>query len=365
MLRSLDEKGGIGVYARYLTEELLALDGGHEYVLFYQNAEHRGRFGSSARITERVIPVANKVVWDQLAVPYLCWREGVDVVLHPKFTVPLLAPCRTAMVLHGAGWFMPEVSRFWNRWDLRYLRLMMPVYCRRASAVLAVSRITKDVFDDLFRLPDDKITTVYFGPGRQFRRVEDAEHLESIRSKYDLPDRFILTLSKYGDGGRKNIDGILAAYERVHGTIPHQLVVGGKDCERYRSDYGIPNDGFGRDIRFPGWIDQADLPALYSLADLFLYPSHVEAFPIPITEALACGTPIVTSDANGLREIAGEAGLLVNPRDPADIAEAVRRALSDPELLRSLSARSLERSTMFSWEKCARETMAILESAVA
>jgi glycosyltransferase involved in cell wall biosynthesis len=269
------------------------------------------------------------------------------------------------MVLHGAGWFMPEVSRFWNRWDLRYLRLMMPVYCRRASAVLAVSRITKDVFDDLFRLPDDKITTVYFGPGRQFRRVEDAEHLESIRSKYDLPDRFILTLSKYGDGGRKNIDGILAAYERVHGTIPHQLVVGGKDCERYRSDYGIPNDGFGRDIRFPGWIDQADLPALYSLADLFLYPSHVEAFPIPITEALACGTPIVTSDANGLREIAGEAGLLVNPRDPADIAEAVRRALSDPELLRSLSARSLERSTMFSWEKCARETMAILESAVA
>jgi glycosyltransferase involved in cell wall biosynthesis len=236
------------------------------------------------------------------------------------------------------------------------------VYCRRASAVLAVSQITTDTFNRVLGLPPGKIRTVYFGPGKHFRRIRDTAELERVQRKYDLPARFILTLSGHDRGTRKNIKGILNAYQMHHGKTPHKLVVGGKGCERFRTEYAIPEDGYGRDIHFPGWIDQKDLPAIYSLADLFLYPSFSEAFPIPITEALACGTPIITSTLNGLREIAGDAALAVDATVPEAIADALGRVLMNPELRATLATRSLVRSELFNWEKCARQTLQILES---
>jgi glycosyltransferase involved in cell wall biosynthesis len=264
------------------------------------------------------------------------------------------------MVVHGADWFIPEYARFYSRLDVAYIKAMLPLYCRRAAVVLSVSQLTTDHFNRILKLPRGKMRTVYFGPGKQFSRVNDPATLENAKLKYDLPDRFILTLSKYGGGGRKNIAGVFKSYEMVHGKIPHKLVVGGKDCFRFRRDYGIPDDRYGGDILFPGWIDQSDLPAIYSLADLYLYPSNLEAFPIPITEAMACGTPIITSRANGLEEIAGSAAVLIDPDNPEEIAEAVQRVLTTPELQAHLSAAGLERSRRFSWKRCAQETLEIV-----
>lgn len=361
MLRALDEKGGIGVYTRYLTEELLSIDRQNHYTLLYCNPANVGRFAHYENVTERVVKAPNKAFWDQIAIPYTCWKEGIDVVFHPKFTVPLLAPCKTVMVLHGADWFLPEYAGFYGRWDVTYIRTIMPLYCKRASIILSVSQLTTDHFNRILNLPPGKIRTVYFGPGKHFKRVEDEAILQQVKSRYNLPDRFILTLSKYAGGGRKNIAGIFKAYEMLHGKIPHKLVIGGKDCYGFRDDYKIPNDGYGMDILFPGWIDQADLPGVYTLADLYLYPSNLEAFPIPITEAMACGTPIVTSRVNGLEEIAGSAALLVNPDNPKEIADAAFRVLSEPALHAALAAAGLERAKRFSWEHCAKETLSILE----
>jgi glycosyltransferase involved in cell wall biosynthesis len=360
MLRSLDEHGGIGVYTRYLTEELLDLDRENQYVLLYRNPAHIGRFARYGNVVERIVKAPNKGLWDQVAIPYACWKEKLDVIFHPKFTVPLLAPCKAVMVVHGADWFIPEYARFYSRLDVAYIKAMLPLYCRRAAVVLSVSQLTTDHFNRILKLPPGKMRTVYFGPGKQFSRVNDPATLENAKLKYDLPDRFILTLSKYGGGGRKNIAGVFKSYEMVHGKIPHKLVVGGKDCFRFRRDYGIPDDRYGGDILFPGWIDQSDLPAIYSLADLYLYPSNLEAFPIPITEAMACGTPIITSRANGLEEIAGSAAVLIDPDNPEEIAEAVQRVLTTPELQADLSAAGLERSRRFSWKRCAKETLEII-----
>jgi glycosyltransferase involved in cell wall biosynthesis len=362
MLRALDEKGGIGVYSRYLTEELLALDQQNTYVLYYRNGDHIGRFVHQGNIVERVLTAANSLVWDQISVPLACQRDKVDVVFHPKFTVPLAARCKTVMVLHGAGWFIPEFERFWKPMDLRYIKAVMPLYCRKAAAILSVSQLTTDIYNQRFGLNPGKIRTVYFGPGRQFRRVDDRVTLDRVRARYRLPDRFVLTLSKYPGGDRKNIDGILQAYALLHGKVPHRLVVGGKDCERFRQDYHLAEKDYGRDIVFPGYIAQEDLPAVYSMADLFLYPSNMEAFPIPLTEAMACGTPIVTSNGNGLREIAGEAALQVDAHSPEAIAETAYRVLNDPNLRVTLSHQALSRSAQFSWKKCARETLSVLES---
>jgi glycosyltransferase involved in cell wall biosynthesis len=187
--------------------------------------------------------------------------------------------------------------------------------------------------------------------------------LQQVKARYQLPAEFILTLTKRGGARRKNLGQVLRAYARYHETTqrPHKLVIGGKDCHLFREEFGIPNDGYGKDIYFPGWIDQTDLPAVYSLADLYLYPSNLEAFPIPLTEAMACGTPILTSKVNGLKEIAGDAAMLIDPSDTEQIANGLARILSDAELSQALSRKGLERSSQFSWDLCAKRTLALLE----
>jgi len=361
MLRSLDEKGGIGVYTRNLVETLLSIDRDNEYLLLYRNPANLGRFTHRANVVEKIVRGRNNAVWDQIGVPLALWREHVDVLLHPKFTVPFLARARSVMVLHGADWFLPEAAHFYTPLDRLYMHVFMPAYLKRAARVLSVSALTTDHFNRIFGLPAGKVRTTYFGPAPHFRRIDDAAVLHTVKARYGLPDRFLLTLSKAAGGERKNIRGVFRAYERLHGTIPHKLVVVGKGCELFREAYDVPADGWGADVLFPGWIDQADLPAVYSLSDLFLYPSNMEAFPIPITEAMACGTPIVTSSANGLREIAGDAALLVDPSDPGGVADAVRLVLGDPAVRRRLEQAAVERSRRFSWESCARQTLAVLQ----
>ena len=361
MLRTLDEKGGVGVYSRNLIETLLDVDRSNQYLLLYRSREHLGGYAGRPNVTEQFLPAGSKALWDQWAVPRACRRFGADLILHPKFTVPLLARVPTVMVLHGADWFLPAAKQFYGRLDRAYMHLFMPLYLRKAAVALSVSQLTTDDFNRIFDLPSDKVRTVYFGPARHFRRITDPAVLAAVRGKYGLPERFIFTLSKVGGGERKNIRGVFEAFSKLHGKVPHRLVVGGKDLEGFRREYSIPKTGWGKDVLFPGYLDQADLPALYSASDLYLYPSNQEAFPIPLTEAMACGTPIVTSRVNGPEEIAGGAAMLVDPRDPQEIASAVLEVLGDPAVAHRLSEAGLERSRIFSWDACARRTLEILE----
>lgn len=366
MLRAFDEKGGISVYAQNIVKELLEMDEQNHYVLFYQNETHLGRFANHPHVTERVIRGGNKVIWDQLAIPLACWREKIDILFHPKFTAPLLAPCPVVMVVHGADWFIPEQAQYYPRHDVFLTRLSMPLYFKKCRTVISVSQLTTDNFYEVMDLPPGKVQTVYFGPARHFQRITDKQKLQAVKARYNLPDKFILTLTKLQGDGRKNLAQIFQAYARYHQQAeqPIKLAIGGKDCHQFRDIYNLPDDGYGQDILFPGWIEQADLPAVYSQADLYLYPSNLEAFPIPITEAMACGTPIVTSNVNGLVEIAGDAALFVDPRDSEAIAGAIARVLNDQALQKQLSYKGLTRSTKFSWDRCAANTLAILNDLV-
>ena len=271
------------------------------------------------------------------------------------------------MVVHGADWLIPEQAQFYPWWDVKYMQTMLPLYFRKSSAVISVSQETTDNFNRILKLPASKIQTIYFAPARHFKRITDPAVLRQVRGRYQLPDRFILTLTKRKGGGRKNLGQVFKAYACYHERTqtPHKLVIGGMDCHLFRDEYAIPKDGYGKDILFPGWIEQMDMPAVLSLADLYLYPSNLEAFPIPLTEAMACGTPILTSNVNGLKELAGDAALLIDPSDTERIANGMARILSDPELRESLSRRGLERSSLFSWDLCAKSTLALLERVAA
>jgi glycosyltransferase involved in cell wall biosynthesis len=365
MLRALGEKGGIGVYTRNVVTELLRLDTKNDYVLLYRDRRHLGAFAGHERVRERVIPAANKALWDQVAVPLACRRHRLDVLFHPKFTAPLAAPCPVVMTVHGADWYLADQAGYYSALDVGYIRAFMPLYFRKCAAVISVSQLTTEQFERALRPRPGKVRTVYFAPARHFRPIEDRSALAAARARYQLPDRFILSLAKRAGEARKNLGQLLHAYATYHARTanPIPLVIGGEGMERARRTYALPDDGYGRYVHFPGWLDQADLPAIYSLAKVFLYPSNLEAFPIPIAEAMACGAPIVTSAANGLEEIAGDGALLVDHQDAGAIAAALERVLGEDDLRQALRQRGLARARRFTWDECAAKTLAILEEA--
>ncbi len=243
MLRSFDEKGGVGVYTRNIVKELLQLDRKNEYVLFYANPSNIGRFSYYSNVSEHWVRGSNKATWDQIAIPRACRRENIDVVFHPKFTVPLFAPCKAVMVVHGADWLIPEQAQFYTFWDVRYMRMMLPLYFKKSSAVISVSQETTDNFNRILDLPAGKVQTIYFAPARNFKRITNPSILGSVREKYNLPHKFILTLTKRKGGGRKNLGQVFKAYARYHEQTadPYKLVIGGKDCYLFKDEYRVPS----------------------------------------------------------------------------------------------------------------------------
>ena len=155
MLRALDEKGGVGVYTRNIVQELLNVDRRNQYILFYANPSNIGRFSQYVNVVERVVKAPTKAFWDQIVIPLACWRNKVNVLFHPKFTTPLMAPCKTVMTVHGADWFIPEQAKFYNRLDVMYIRTVMPFYFKKCAVVISVSQLTMDNFYIVFLSSQD------------------------------------------------------------------------------------------------------------------------------------------------------------------------------------------------------------------
>ncbi len=368
MMRSADEAGGIGVYARNIVEELLKLDHDNEYILFYKSEKHLGRYSAFSNCREVLLPGGNKAIWDQVTIPRAARKEKIDLIFNPKFTVPLFTSCKTVMVVHGADWFVPPYDEVYTTIDNFYIKRVMPLYFRKADYISSVSDYSTDGFVNAFPWCKDKIKTIYFGPNKIFKRITDMQILETVGTKYNLPENFILTVIRYDQGARntrKNFKGMAEAYslyKKMGGK--EKFVVVGRDCDRYAEEHDLKTLGIEEDVIFTGLVPQADLPAFYSLAKLYLYTTIIEAFPIPTTEAMICGCPIVTSNGTGLEELTHGVSLAVDPLDSQAIADAVNTVLSDENLQQEMREKGFERSKIFSWEKCAVETLEIFQKLV-
>jgi glycosyltransferase involved in cell wall biosynthesis len=357
MLRAIDEKQGIGIYTQNLIERLLAMDKANSYVLFFRNPQWVGRFAHHPHVREMILGAPNKLLWDQWAVPRAARRENVDLIFHPKFTVPFFTRCKTVMTIHGASWFVrPDL--YPNKLDLAYVKAVMPLYCRRADFIIANSDLTRNDFIRILRVPPEKIRTVRLGTSDRFRVITDPQTLNVAREKYRLPEKFILSVIKHDP--RKNFANLIAAFRLLRRRIPCKLVVTGLGCEKYIEEFSLREDGTADDVLFLGWVEQEDLPALYNLAVCKFFPSVYEEFGIPVCEAMACGCPPVIANTGALPEIAGEAGIAVDPFDPPAMADALERLWTNAALRAEYSRKALERAKVFTWERCAKETLEVL-----
>jgi glycosyltransferase involved in cell wall biosynthesis len=245
-----------------------------------------------------------------------------------------------------------------------YLSLMMPRFLQRADAIIAVSECSKRDAARLYPIDPARIHVVYEGVDERLRPVVDPREIARVRAKY-VPGDAPIILNVNTIEPRKNLGTLFEAYQVLkRGGLAHRLLIVGQVgwlaapvFEKVRAL------GLDDDITFTGYVDDNDLPALFSAADAFVFPSLYEGFGFPPLEAMACGVPVVCSNASSLPEVCGDAALLVPPTDVGALAEAMRRVLADPPLREALRERGLRQAARFRWEETARKTLAIYREA--
>lgn len=361
MLRHFEQQeGGVKVYTKRLLPLLFEYGAKHQYVLIYQNPRLIGTYARFSNVEEVAATLPGTVPWDQLAVPWIARKKGIELIFNPKFTVPFFTKAKKMFVLHGSEWFViPEHFLKHDQW---YFNFFVPLYCRHADGFIAVSNAVKADVVKHVGVDPAKVFPIHngFDPG-MFTPVRDAERLRAVREKYRLPEKFILWCGQIES--RKNVSRLLRAFAAIRNDVPHTLVMAGEQRWSTQAELEVLKElHLEERVYFPGWVEHGDLPAVYSAAELFSFPSLYEGFGIPLIEAMACGCPIVTANTCAPPEVLDGAGCLVDPLDVADIAAGMKKVLLDPALRAAMSAKGIERAKAFSWDQCARQVLAAFDA---
>jgi glycosyltransferase involved in cell wall biosynthesis len=367
------QRAGIGRYTRGIVGALAESDTEHTFVLVIagDGAEAttlRGTHdeaGLRPNFRVRRLPMSNRlwtVVWHRLRLPLPVdvLAGPMDVFHSPDYVLPPVRRGRKVVTVHDLSFLRyPEGAEPSLR---QYLSRAVPRGAREADLVLADSESTRRDVVDLLRVPAERVNVVYPGVDRQFTVVQETEALEEVKRLYSLSWPFMLTVGTLEP--RKNLIALLEAYSVLKNRrgFDHKLVVAGSKGWLYEGIYQRAEElSLTQDVVFLGFVPEEHLPALYSLADVLAFPSIYEGFGLPPLEAMACGTPVVTSDSSSLPEVVGDTGLMVAPDDHQALAEAIARVLEDTDLREDLVKRGLARAAEFSWRATGEKLLSAYE----
>ncbi len=297
----------------------------------------------------------SRILWEQLGQPWVGRRRGLDLLHVPVNVGPILAPCPIVVTVHDLSFCLqPDLFHPSKR---IYLQTLTRHTVRRARGVIAVSESTRQDLIRVLGIPPDRIVVVPNGVDDRMRPVENGELLRSFRAQHELPERFVLFVGTLEP--RKNLVTLLQAYAKLRGRgrIDHALVLVGGKGWYYSEIYATAERLRLREhVLFAGFVPQEELPLWYNAADVFVYPSLYEGFGLPPLEAMACGTPVISSNVSAMPEVVGDAGLLVDPHDADAIAEALFRVLQDAQLHSFLRSAGIERASAYTWRATAQRT---------
>ena len=370
MGRVLDQEGGLGVYARCLVPELLRQDPHTRYVIFLSTEKSRDLLRRFPNAEPYVLPVRNKLYWDQVSVALAARKLGVDLIFNPKFSIPLLSGRPCVFVQQGSDWYVNPQNYEW--WDNLYMRLMLPLFSRKARRTLAISQATLDDLAKYAHIDVSNSVVTYAGVAHNITAARDPQALAEFRAKHQLPERFILTVSRaYHSAQRRlipypggNDETLLRAYRRYRaqgGELP--LVIVGFRIKEYLVERGFSERDLA-DVHFLGLVPNTEMHLAYQSAECFVLASLCESFGIKILEALATGCPAIVPTTCASPEIAGSAARLVNPHDERDIAQALADVTGSEELRRSMREKGLARARALTWQDTARRTLAVFDEII-
>jgi glycosyltransferase involved in cell wall biosynthesis len=358
------ERTGTENYSLNLIRHLLALESGHRYRLYFNQSPTAELFPTTLDLELRVMPFPR--LWTHLRLSWEMARQPPDVLFVPAHVLPLVHPRSSAVTVHDLGYlYYPGAHPLLDR---LYLDLSTRYNARAASQVIADSQATKDDLVQYYGIEPGKITVVYPGRDETLQPVKDEATIEKVKARFGIRGDYILYVGTLQP--RKNLERLLEAYAIVRkqankrGETPCLVLAGRKGWLYDQIFQQVRRLGLETEVTFPGYVPQDDLPAVLSGARLFAFPSLYEGFGLPVLEAMACGTPVLCSNVSSLPEVAGDAALLVDPLDVKGMAEAMNHLLGDEGLRTQLVERGFRQVRQFSWDRCARETLAVLEASI-
>lgn len=365
--------GGVSRYIRALLTELAKQPGEHEYTVFVNGQEVIEQLSANhPQITYIAAPWAEsqpaaRIAWEQFTLPSLIRQKKIAVLHSPVNVLPERLPshCAGVITLHDLAFMrFPDVL---TRSKRLYHRAFTVRSMRRATAIIAVSNSTKQDAVELVGIPAERIQTVYPCINERFSNVlAEEEEITALRSRYGLENGFLLYLGTLEP--RKNIPSLIEAYARLRQTytIQEKLVIAGSKGWLYDSIFAkVQELGLESEVVFPGFVPDAEQAAWYSAASVFAYPALYEGFGLPAAEALACGTPTVTSTVSSLPEAGAGLALTVAPRDIPALANALYTALTDTALRKQCKTMAASVAERFSARVMVQQTKHVYEQAAA
>lgn len=379
-IRTLMDRNYSGVpeYTLNLLKAIFKLDHENEYRLFYNNAKDiSGRMPKfdypNVKIIKTRYPnkVLNYFLFKPFNAPKIDKMLDVDLFFMPHFNfIGLSGRAKSILTIHDLS-FLRYGEYFSSRKNFWHKMVNVKKIVNKFDYIVAVSESTKNDLIDLFKFDPEKIKVIYSGVGDEYKKIDlenpsTKNKTAEIINKYSLPEKFILFLGTIEP--RKNIEGLISAYDKLRsnneGLAEYKLIIaGGRGWKSGKIYEAVKKSKYKDDIIFTGYIENDEKLYFYNLASLFAYPSFYEGFGFPPLEAMACGTPIISSFSSSLPEIAGDSGILINPYNSDDLAKAMEDILTNPRLKEDLVNKGFERIKLFNWENTAKEYLDLFKNA--
>jgi len=368
---AVHKRRGIGNYALKLVDNLARIDSSNEYVIYIDKEDVNKVLPQKSNFKIKKISPSNYLVWEQIVLPVHAKKDGVDILHCTGNTAPILLDKRIRLVIsvHDVMYLkdyseLPRSASRYQRMGRLYRKAVVPKTVSRLSMVLTVSEFSKkDIMRHIPELDGDRIEVVYEAASENSGQVDKILALQKIRNKFGIDCNYILTLGALDP--RKNTELVIKKFIELknESNINDKLLVVGIPNWKQTKFYNIVRESdFKEGVIFADFVSEDDLMLLYNGASIFLYPSLYEGFGMPLLEAMACGTPVVTSNVASMPEIAGDAAFLINPNSGEELKAAVMKLLNDENLRNNLIARGLKQAKGYSWIKMAQRTLAIYES---
>lgn len=364
----IQQGAGIGSYVRNLVSALLALDSTNQYTLLTSGRPTKERpFPTASNVRGRSILIPDRylnILWYRWRLPlYANFFTGqVDIYHGPDFVLPPIGiKLRKVVTVHDLAFLehpeyaVPELAA--------YLKKVVPEAVATADAVAAVSHATRQALIEHFNTPAERITIIPNGVNSYFRRITDPVLLGATRHKYGLKHPLVLGVGTQEP--RKNHLGLIKAFHKTQSkkhSRPAMLAIAGGEGWLYEETRQLVAElKLEKKVRFLGRVSELDLVTLYSLADVFAFPSFFEGFGVPPLEAMACGAPVITSNTSSLPEVVGDAALLVDPHKTNEIAAAITRLIEDEKLREDLRQKGYRQALRYTWTESARKMLAVYQ----